>query len=150
MLALNGLRNPQVGIEAVTHQMLRHPSSTYMHKRTCLPANERPTQIEPNVQIQQRSQIWTDSVGVARSHTWTYSGEPFLTRTVTGPDGGVTKHTPCDSNSLFSYSECTTTLPNGDTVSRTWQLQCLWSGYGNQQIEQEVRTINTSQANGGP
>jgi RHS repeat-associated protein len=115
----------------------------------CLPANERPTQVEPNVQIQQRTQTWTDSLGVSRNQTWGYSqGLPITA--VTGPDGGITRHTPCDVNSLFWPTECTTTLPNGDTISRIWQFQCLFSAYGNQQIQQEVRTVNTSQANGGP
>jgi RHS repeat-associated protein len=117
----------------------------------CLASNFRPTQVQPNVQVQQRTQAWTDPLGVARNQTWSYSqGRGLTISAVTAPDGGVTLHTPCDINSLFWPSECTTTLPNGDTVSRTWQWQCLFSGYGNQQIQQEVRTVNTSQGNGGP
>jgi len=118
----------------------------------CLPANLRPTQVEPNVQVQQRTQTWTDALGVSRSQIWNYSeGVPITT--VTAPDGGITTHAPCapsGPSSLFWPSECTTTLPNGDTISRTWQFQCLWSGYGNQQLQQEARSVNTSQANGGP
>jgi RHS repeat-associated protein len=102
----------------------------------------------------QKTLSWKDAQGVARAQTWSYDRSALASAawglgssapvTVTAPDGGKTTHTLCDVNAYQSLVECGTTLPNGDTIQRTWRRNCpfqIWdSQSGNPYVKTEFRT----------